>query len=218
MLNHQNSNADTVIVLDFETTGMSPDYGDRAIEVGAVKLEQGEVVDRFQRLMNPGIRVSGSIEDFTGITNAMLKKEPPCEEVMDEFASFIGNSNLVAHNASFDRRFLDAECCRISKKYTGEFACSMLAARRMYPDAPNHKLGTLVEYNHLPNDGTFHRALADAEMTAFLWLGMLGDISHKHQIESVSFSLMQELSRVSKGLVPGFLKRCAAGSSGVCGR
>jgi DNA polymerase-3 subunit epsilon len=218
MLNHQNSNADTVIVLDFETTGMSPDYGDRAIEVGAVKLEQGEVVDRFQRLMNPGMRVSGFIEDFTGITNAMLKKAPPCGEVMDEFACFIGNSNLVAHNASFDRRFLDAECCRISKKYTGEFACSMLAARRMYPDAPNHKLGTLVEYNHLPNDGTFHRALADAEMTAFLWLGMLGDISHKHQIESVSFSLMQELSRVSKGLVPGFLKRCAAGSSGVCGR
>ncbi len=214
MLNHQNLNANTVIVLDFETTGMSPDYGDRAIEVGAVKLEQGEVVDRFQRLMNPGMRVSGFIEDFTGITNAMLKKAPPCEEVMDEFAGFIGHSNLVAHNASFDRRFLDAECCRISRNYNGEFACSMLAARRVYPDAPNHKLGTLVEYNHLPNDGTFHRALADAEMTAYLWLGMLGDISHKHRIESISFSQMQALSRVSKGLVPGFLKRCAAGSSG----
>ncbi len=214
MLNYQNSNADTVIVLDFETTGMSPVYGDRAIEVGAVKLEQGEVVDRFQRLMNPGMRVSGFIEDFTGITNAMLKKAPPCEEVMDEFAGFIGHSNLVAHNASFDRRFLDAECCRISRNYNGEFACSMLAARRVYPDAPNHKLGTLVEYNHLPTDGTFHRALADAEMTAYLWLGMLGDISQKHRIERISFSQMQELSRVSKGLVPGFLKRCAAGSSG----
>ena len=164
--------------------------------------------------MNPGMRISGFIEDFTGITNAMLKKSPPCEEVMDEFAGFIGSSNLVAHNASFDRRFLDAECCRISRNYNGEFACSMLAARRVYPDAPNHKLGTLVEYNHLPNDGTFHRALADAEMTAYLWLGMLGDISHKHRIESISFSQMQALSRVSKGLVPGFLKRCAAGSSG----
>ena len=211
MLNYQNSNADTVIVLDFETTGMSPDYGDRAIEVGAVKLEQGEVVDRFQRLMNPGMRVSGFIEDFTGITNAMLKKAPPCEEVMDEFAGFIGHSNLVAHNASFDRRFLDAECCRISRNYNGEFACSMLAARRVYPDAPNHKLGTLVEYNHLPNDGTFHRALADAEMTAYLWLGMLGDISHKHRIESISFSLMQELSRVSKGIGAGFLKSLCSG-------
>ena len=209
-MKHQNTNADTVIVLDFETTGMSPDYGDRTIEVGAVKLEQGEIVDRFQRLMNPGMRVSGFIEDFTGITNAMLKKAPPCEEVMDEFAGFIGNTNLVAHNASFDRRFLDAECCRISRKYTGEFACSMLAARRVYPGAPNHKLGTLVAYNHLPNNGTFHRALADAEMTAYLWLGMLGDIRNQHSIETISFSLMQELSRVSKKLVPGFLERWAS--------
>jgi DNA polymerase-3 subunit epsilon len=157
--------------------------------------------------MNPGIRINGFIEDFTGITNAMLKKAPPCEEVMGEFTDFIGDGNLVAHNASFDRRFLDAECCRISRNYNGEFACSMLAARRVYPDAPNHKLGTLVEFNHLPSDGTFHRALADAEMTAHLWLGMLNDIRRGYRIESISFSLMQNLSRVSKAAAPGFLRR-----------
>jgi len=203
----QYTSADTVFVVDFETTGMSPDHGDRAIEVGAVKLEKGEVVDRFQCLMNPGIRINGFIEDFTGITNAMLKKAPPCEDVMGEFADFIGDGNLVAHNASFDRRFLDAECCRISRNYKGEFACSMLAARRLYPDAPNHKLGTLVEFNHLPNDGTFHRALADAEMTAHLWLGMLNDIRRGYRIESISFSLMQALARVSKAAAPAFLRR-----------
>jgi DNA polymerase-3 subunit epsilon len=207
MIECQNTNADTVFVVDFETTGMSPDHGDRAIEVGAVKLEKGEVVDRFQCLMNPGMRINGFIEDFTGITNAMLKKAPPGEEVMGEFADFIGDGNLVAHNASFDRRFLDAECCRISRTYKGEFACSMLAARRVYPDAPNHKLGTLVEFNHLPNDGTFHRALADAEMTAHLWLGMLNDIRRGYRIESISFSLMQALSRVSKAAAPAFLSR-----------
>jgi len=207
MIKCSNTNADTVIVVDFETTGMSPDHGDRAIEVGAVKLDKGEVVDRFQYLMNPGIRINGFIEDFTGITNAMLKKAPPCEEVMVEFTDFIGDGNLVAHNASFDRRFLDAECCRISRNYNGEFACSMLAARRVYPDAPNHKLGTLVEFNHLPSDGTFHRALADAEMTAHLWLGMLNDIRRGYRIESISFSLMQNLSRVSKAAAPGFLRR-----------
>ena len=205
MIDHKNINADTVIVLDFETTGMSPDHGDRAIEIGAVKLEQGEVVDRFQCLMNPGMRVNGFIEDFTGITNAMLKQAPPCEEVMDEFADFAGDSNLVAHNASFDRRFLDAECYRISRGYKGEFACSMLAARRVYQDAPNHKLGTLVAFNHLPNDGTFHRALADAEMTAHLWLGMLEDINNGYCIERIPFSLMQALSRVPKASVRGFL-------------
>jgi DNA polymerase-3 subunit epsilon len=207
MIKYSNTNADTVIIVDFETTGMSPDHGDRAIEVGAVKLDKGEVVDRFQYLMNPGIRINGFIEDFTGITNAMLKKAPPCEEVMGEFTDFIGDGNLVAHNASFDRRFLDAECCRISRNYNGEFACSMLAARRVYPDAPNHKLGTLVEFNHLPSDGTFHRALADAEMTAHLWLGMLNDIRRGYRIESISFSLMQNLSRVSKAAAPGFLRR-----------
>jgi DNA polymerase-3 subunit epsilon len=207
MIKYSNTNADTVIIVDFETTGMSPDHGDRAIEVGAVKLDKGEVVDRFQYLMNPGIRINGFIEDFTGITNAMLKKAPPCEEVMGEFTDFIGDGNLVAHNASFDRRFLDAECCRISRNYNGEFACSMLAARRVYPDAPNHKLGTLVEFNHLPSDGTFHRALADAEMTAHLWLGMLNDIRRGYRIESISFSLMQNLSLVSKAAAPGFLRR-----------
>lgn len=202
-----NTGADTVIVVDFETTGMSPDHGDRAIEVGAVKLENGAVVDRFQRLMNPGMRITAFIENFTGISNAMLKQAPPCEQVMDEFADFIGDSNLVAHNASFDRRFLDAECRRISRGYTGEFACSMLAARRLYPQAPNHRLGTLVAFNRLPNDGTFHRALADAEMTAHLWLGMLDDIRRGYGIQQVSFPLMQALSRVAKAAVPAFLQR-----------
>jgi len=206
MVERSETDADSVIVIDFETTGMSPDYGDRTIEVGAVKLEQGRVIDRYQCLMNPGIRVNGFIEDYTGISNAMLKQAPPCETVMAELADFIAGSNLVAHNASFDRRFLDAECCRISRGYTGEFACSMLVARRVYPDAPNHKLGTLVEFKQLPSDGTFHRALADAEMTAHLWLGMLNDISSRYGIERIAFSLMQELSRVPKAAVPEFLR------------
>lgn len=81
--------ADSVVVLDFETTGLSPQYGDRAIEIGAVLLENGVIVDRFQRLMNPGFRISPFIESYTGITNEMLKAEPPCEEVMAGFSDFI---------------------------------------------------------------------------------------------------------------------------------
>jgi len=101
--------ANTVIVLDFETTGLSPDDGDRAIEIGAVKIEQGAVVDQFQGLMNPGRRISAFIEDYTGITNTILKTAPPCGEVMAAFADFAGGAALVAHNASFDKRFLDTE-------------------------------------------------------------------------------------------------------------
>lgn len=201
-------NAQTVIVLDFETTGLSPNQGDRAIEIGAVRLEQGVVTDRFQRLMNPGRRIDGFIQDYTGITNAMLRKAAPCAEVMDAFADFIGDYDLVAHNASFDRRFLDAELQHIQRGYSGKFACSMLAARRLYPAAPNHKLGTLVKYKALPNDGTFHRALADAEMTAHLWLAMLEDIEQRYALDDLSFTQMQKLTKVSKDSVTGFFERC----------
>ena len=114
---------------------------------------------------------------------------------------------LIAHNASFDRRFLDAELTRIGRDYTGEFACSMLAARRVYRDAPDHKLGTLVAWNGIPNNGTFHRALADAEMTAGLWLGMLRDITARHEFANIPFALMQELGRVPAATAADFLGR-----------
>jgi len=200
-----NTNSDTVIVLDFETTGLSPDCGDRAIEVGAVKIIDGVLVERFQKLMNPQRKIDAFIEQYTGITNKMLSKSAPCNEVMHEFSEFIEGYNLVAHNASFDSRFLDAELSRIKRNQFGPFACSMLIARRIYPNAPNHKLGTLVEYKNLPNDGTFHRALADAEMTAYLWMEIIEDIKDEYLFDSVSFDLMKKLSRTPKKSIPEFL-------------
>ncbi len=200
------SKADTVVILDFETTGLSPDYGDRAIEIGAVRIENGEIKERFQSLMNPGRRISSFIEDYTGITNDMLKDAPSCNEVMHEFADFIGDYNLVAHNASFDRRFLDAEFRKISREYSGQFACSMLVARRIYQDAPDHKLGTLVKYANIPADGVFHRALYDSEMTAKLWLAMLDDIDRRYNIASIPFKLIQKLTKTPKKSVSKFLE------------
>jgi DNA polymerase-3 subunit epsilon len=192
------SRADTVIVLDFETTGLSPDMGDRAIEIGAVRLEGGVVTERFQALMNPGQRVSAFIENYTGITNAMLSDAPSCSSVMKKFADFIEDYNLVAHNASFDKRFLDAELGRISTGYSGAFACSMLAARRIFQNAPNHQLGTLVRYANIPSDGDFHRALYDSEMTAKLWAAMLEDVSERYTRSDIPFSLMIKLGKTPK--------------------
>jgi len=206
MARNDKKRADTVLVLDFETTGLSPDGGDRAIEIGAVRIEQGRITDRFQSLMNPGKRVPAFIEDYTGITNKMLKAAPPCKDVMAAFSDFTEDFDMVAHNASFDRRFLIAEMRRIKRTTSGEFACSMLAARRLYQDAPNHKLGTLVAFHQIPNDGTFHRALADAEMTAQLWLKMLTDLEDNHRLERIPFSLMQEISRTPKTSINRFLK------------
>ncbi len=198
--------ADTVVVLDFETTGLSPDYGDRAIEIGAVRIENGEVVERFQALMNPGRRINRFIEGYTGITNGMLKDAPPCQEVMYEFADFINGYNLVAHNASFDKRFLDAELAKISRNYSGQFACSMLMSRRVYQDAPNHKLGTLIEYANISAEGAFHRALYDSEMTTKLWLAMLDNISEQVDIELIPFTLTQKLTKTPKHDVRKFLQ------------
>ncbi|MFT4929912.1 MAG: DNA polymerase-3 subunit epsilon [Phenylobacterium sp.] len=203
------SRADTVVILDFETTGLSPDVGDRAIEIGAVRVVNGKIQESFQELMNPGRRITGFIEGYTGITNAMIKDAPPCAEVMHRFADFLGNDNVVAHNASFDKRFLDAELSNIHRSYQGQFACSMLAARRLYQDAPNHKLGTLVEYANLSGDGVFHRALYDSEMTAKLWLTMLSDISGRYEIASIPFKLLLKLTKTPTKSVDDFFEKYA---------
>ncbi|WP_413112161.1 PolC-type DNA polymerase III [Thaumasiovibrio sp. DFM-14] len=196
--------ASSVVVLDFETTGLSPNQGDRAIEIGAVKLENGRIVDRFQRLMNPGKKVSRFIENYTGISNEMLVDAADCGSVMHDFADFIANSNLVAHNASFDQRFLDAEFARIERGYEGTFACSMLIARRLLQQAPSHKLGELVHFCNIDNDGTFHRALADAEMTTSLWLRLLEEVQ-QYGIQNADFALMRKISKTPKAAVHSLL-------------
>ncbi|ACD90504.1 MAG: 3'-5' exonuclease [Chlorobium limicola] len=194
----QRTLADSVVVLDFETTGLSPQYGDRAIEIGAVLVEHGEIVDRFQKLMNPGFRISSFIEGYTGITNEMLKGQPCCEEVMAEFSGFIAGRNIVAHNASFDRRFLDFELKRAKRVYEGACCCSLLVSRRIYQDSPNHRLQTLVTHAGIPETGSFHRALADAEMTALLWMSMIDRIRRQYGISAITFDQLSDLSKIDK--------------------
>jgi DNA polymerase-3 subunit epsilon len=201
----------TVVVLDFETTGLSLDCGDRVIEVGAVLIRDNRIIDRFESLMNPGMRISGFIEEYTGISNRMLATAPPIAEVMERFYSFIDRHHLVAHNASFDRRFLDAEMRRINRQRNQEFACSMLVSRRVYPEAPGHSLEKLVRYKRLKTDGIHHRALADAEMTGHLWLGMVADLKNVFGLRQVPFDLMRQLAKVSKSATPAFLARAASG-------
>lgn len=170
-------------------------------------MEDGRIVDRFQSLMNPGMRISSFIEQYTGISNTMLLKAASYEEVMAQFADFVQGHDLVAHNASFDQKFLDSELGRIGRCRKQEFACSMLISLRIYPHAPNHKLGTLVEYKRLQTDGIFHRALADAEMTAHLWLSLLQDIQDRYQLTEISFPDMRRLARTPKTAIEQFFDR-----------
>ena len=101
-----------IAIIDFETTGISPNMGDRATEVAIVMLEGGQVVDRYQSLMNAGVRVNSFITQLTGITNEMVQAAPAAEQVMREAARFVGGRPMVAHNAAFDKKFWQAELAR----------------------------------------------------------------------------------------------------------
>ena len=175
--------------------------GDRATEVAVVIVDGGKIVDRYQSLMNAGVRIPTFIESLTGISNAMIRKAPPVAEVMRALAEFVGDVPLVAHNASFDSKFLDAEWLRISQQRKQEFACSMLLARRVYPGAPDHKLGTLVRHLDLPSAIRHHRAMADAEMTAHLWVRMVSDIKQQYSLSAVPHAFLRALQTTPKAQI-----------------
>jgi DNA polymerase-3 subunit epsilon len=179
--------------IDFETTGLSPESGDRIIEVGIAILSCGRIVDRYRSFINPQTRIPGAVVALTGINDSMVRAAPMAVEVMPKVMNFIGDLPLVAHNASFDRRFMDSELRRIGHRRTNEFICSLRVARRVYPAAPNHKLATLVGLAGVQPAAQYHRALGDAEMTAGLWTRMVEDIEQQHDINAVSLELMQSL-------------------------
>ena len=93
---------------------------------------------------------------------------------------------------------MDSELNWIARGYGGEFACSLLVSRRVYQDTPNHKLGSLISYKALAGSGNFHRALFDSEMTAKLWLEILGDINEQISSENVPFQRIQKSSKTAK--------------------
>ncbi|CAM3700893.1 3'-5' exonuclease [Pseudomonas wadenswilerensis] len=184
-----------IAVIDFETTGISPGAGCRATEVAVVMLERGRIVERYQSLMNAGVPVPAFVAGLTGITTAMLRSAPPIARVMNEVAEFVGDTPMLAHNASFDQKFWDYELSQIGRSRSQRFACSMLLARRLMPSAPNHKLGTLTRWAGLPDTGTAHRAMADAEMAANLAQHLAGQL-RQQGVNGVSHQLFCSLQKV----------------------
>ena len=201
------SMTETLAVIDFETTGVSPEDGARATEIAVVLVRAGRIVDRYQSLMNAKVPIPPFIVQLTGITPAMIRHAPPAAEVMRQAAEFIGDCPLIAHNASFDRKVLDAELARIQQSRRQEFACTVLLARRLYPDAPNHQLGTLVEYAGLPVTGRAHRALADAEMTAHLLLRMETDLQTRYRLPAVNHALWRLIQQTPRSALGACLER-----------
>ena len=203
---------ETVAVIDFETTGISPGQGARATEIAAVLVQGGQIVGRFQSLMNSGAWVPPFIEQLTGISNRMLQTAPPARAVMREVLQFTKGCPLVAHNAAFDRGFWQAEAqhaeCDADDAHL--FACTLLLSRRLYPSAANHRLGTLAALHRLPSAGRAHRALADAEVTAHLWVQVQHDVALRFAGpltgRPVTHALLVALQRASRT----GLTRCVA--------
>ena len=191
-------------VIDFETTGLSPAMGDRATEVAIVLMEGDRVVGRFQSLMNAGVRISPFIEQYTGISNEMIRTAPPAADVMAEAARFVEGVPLVAHNASFDQRFWSAELDRLGSdaKKDHPFACTMLLSRRLYPQAGSYRLQSLASFHALPPAGRAHRAMADAEVAAALLSRIRDDIQRGYAVDAAPHELLVKLQRTQRKALP----------------
>jgi len=155
------------VVFDTETTGFTP-YNDQMIEIGAVKIKNGEITDRFDELINPGRKLPQKIVELTNITDEMLTDCDNEENVTKKFMEFVGEKPMVAHNAKFDIGFISAS---FNKYNMGEFKNTVLdtmsMARMLYPNWRNHKLSTLVKELDVPwDESAHHRGDYDSEGTA----------------------------------------------------
>ena len=156
------------VVVDVETTGGSGD-SHRVTEIGAVKLRDGRIVDRFSTLLNPQRTIPPGITRLTGITPAMVEDAPYFADVADEFEAFMQGAIFVAHNVEFDYGFIAREFGRLGRKFRYPRLCTCASMRKLYPGRRSYSLAALAEAYDIPLRN-HHRALCDAEAAAQLLL------------------------------------------------
>lgn len=162
---------ETFVVFDLETTGFSAEV-DRIIEIGAVKIKDGEIIDRFSRFVNPQIPIPFRIENLTGISDDMVMDADTIEKVLPDFLDFCGDAVMVAHNAGFDTSFIINNAGRIGVKYNPTIMDTVLMAQFVIPNLHNYKLDTLCKHLSVSLEN-HHRAVDDAEATAHIYLKMV---------------------------------------------
>lgn len=173
----------TYVVFDTETTGFNAQAGDQMIEIGAVKIKNGEIIDRFDELINPGVNLRSDIVNLTNITDEMLKDKDSEEEVTKRFKSWIGDLPMVAQNARFDISFMESAY----KKYNlGEFSNvvidTMEISKAQNPDATKHNLTALSKrYGVHFDESGHHRADYDAEGTALVFHKMICNLGSSYK-------------------------------------
>lgn len=170
---------DDYCVIDIETTGLNPAY-DEIIEVGAVKVQEGKIIDKFSSLIKPTAPVSGFVSELTGITNEMLVGAPSACDVLHDFLRFVGSSIIVGHNVNFDINFLyDNSMALLEQFVKNDFVDTMRISRYLLRDLPHHRLGDLVNYYNLPDIGA-HRVLCDCMQTHYVLCGLRSDAIDKY--------------------------------------
>ncbi|WP_282919937.1 PolC-type DNA polymerase III [Ignavigranum ruoffiae] len=174
----------TYVVFDLETTGLSAVY-DSIIEIGAVKMHQGQVIDRFESFMDPGHPLSAFTTELTGISDADVQGAPDVETVLKQFWEFCQGSILVAHNASFDMGFINHVYKQMGK---GPIPCPTIdtleLSRLVNPDLRAHGLKVLTKRYQI-NLEQHHRAVYDSEATGYLLFKLLAQAEEQFQMTSL---------------------------------
>lgn len=155
---------DSFCVIDIETTGLDSRF-DEIIEIAAIKVENGEIVEERSSLVKPSEEISEYITELTGISNEMVANENSIDMVLNDFLDFWDGYTLVGHNVNFDINFLYDNCVQYSKKpLSNDFIDTLRLSRRLIPELKSHKLKNVVAYFEILDD-IEHRALSDAQKT-----------------------------------------------------
>ncbi|MCL7746502.1 PolC-type DNA polymerase III [Halalkalibacter alkaliphilus] len=169
---------DEYIVFDVETTGLSAVYN-TIIELAAVKIKGGEIIDRFESFADPHEPLTNTIIELTGITDDMVKGQPEVADVLRDFKEFVGDGILVAHNASFDMGFLNVGYQKIGLgEAMNPVIDTLELGRFLYPELKNHRLNTLCKKFDIELV-SHHRAIYDAEATGYLLWKMVKDANER---------------------------------------
>ena len=199
-----------IVMLDFETTGLSPAMGDRITEVAALRIVNGRVTERFVSLINCNVRIPAFITSLTGISQAMVDRAPPVSQVVPDLLDFIGSDPLSAHNASFDEKFLKAEAERLGMACAHQsLVCSLKLSRRVFPGLPSYKLGQLSGQLGIRFRSAAHRAESDAEVAAEVLIHIGKHLGRHCNVAAVPPHLLVALNKISAAKVPDYLSKYA---------
>ncbi len=175
---------DTYVVFDLETTGFSP-KNDSIIEIGAVKIKNGVIIDNFSEFVNPRRAIPYKITELTGITEDMVRDAQSIHDVLPRFIDFIGDSVVVAHNASFDCSFIAKNCNDMGLEFSPTVVDTVQVCRFLYPELKSVKLNIVAKYLGVKLE-SHHRAVDDAKATADILLECIKKIKEELEVETLT--------------------------------